>query len=122
MRFVQSLALLAAAPLAGCGASVSPEFPPDGGFAEDGAIVAQGDGGSPVAAPSRCRGPQERALFFNRPCSVEGEVQCGTDVCTNVTCRLVTVVRDAGVASSERALRWTGLLCNGPLPPPELTA
>lgn len=102
---------------------MSPEFPLDGALvAEDGALASSGDGGVSVAAPSRCRGPQERSLFFNRPCTVEGEVQCGTDPCTNVTCRLVTVVSDGGVALPDRALRWTGLICNGPLPPPDLTA
>jgi hypothetical protein len=120
-RFLQSLALLAAAPLAGCGASVRPEFLPDGAIVDDGA-TASADGGSSVATPPRCRGPQDRTLFFGRPCAVEGEVQCGADVCSNITCRRVTVVDDAGVALPDRVLRWTGLICNGPLPPPELSA
>ena len=117
-----SLALLTTS--AGCGQSVRPEWPSDGGDAQDGPLSASNangaslDGTSATSMPECPQGSAWVATLF-QPCDTPGVVLC-TDPCVQLRCRQ-PFDWDGGLVDGAVPLRWEQVLaCNGPLPPPEL--
>lgn len=117
-----SLALLSTS--VGCGQSVRPEWPSDGGDGQDGAPSASPpssaslDGSGATSLPVCPDGRAWTAMLF-QPCTTPGAVLC-TDPCQQLICR-TPFDWDGGLVDGGVALRWEQrLACNGPLPPPAL--